>query len=131
MPHVNWLNIGAEYWKGKEEKVLAIIGRMQWQSLPCDFPFAQGELVKAAVRQFHIPMVTHVADSHEMAPFGLVGIRARYKNADVDLVVLDEGDSSVPLCAISTERNQEEKGEEHEGCQDDGPHGRPGHNTAL
>jgi len=91
MNRIDWLNVGREHWEGNQEKITAIIGRMTWKSLPCDMGFMQGEAIKEIIKEFKIPKVSHVADSHEMAPYGLLGIRAHYSNADIELFAIDNG----------------------------------------
>jgi len=54
--------------------------------------------IKAAIKEFKIPKVDKIAISNEMAPYGLYGISAHYKNADVKLYFVDEGDHISSLC---------------------------------
>lgn len=89
-----------------QRKILAnAIGRMKWET---DFSqpvaFMPGEGIKAFIREFRIPKVSAFAISNELAPYGLYGVRASYKNADVDLFVVDEGSVLVPVCQYVTEK---------------------------
>ena len=45
-----------------------------------------------------------VADSFELAPYGLYGIRAIYKgDKEVDVLIIDEGSAIVPVCTIEAD----------------------------
>lgn len=101
---IDWMAVSKEHWEGNTSKIEAAISRMEWATLPCDMGFAQGEAIKGIIKNFNLKNVTHVSDSHDLAPFGLVGIRAHFKNADVDFFAVDEGVAVVMLCAIVTEK---------------------------
>jgi hypothetical protein len=104
MNRIDWLNVGREHWEGNQDKITAIIGRMTWKSLPCDMGFMQGEAIKEIIKEFKMPGVSHVSDSHELAPYGFLGIRAHYSNADVELYAIDNGCGVEPVCVYVTER---------------------------
>ncbi len=100
---INWTEIGAEYSTGEHarEKIIGAYNKMEWLELK-DKPtmgFMQGNGIKAAIKEFRIPAFA-VADSFELAPYGLYGIKANYKdNNRVDILVIDSGDSITPVCA--------------------------------
>lgn len=103
-PTIDWFPIGREF-SGSQEKrdrMLEAIGRVQWQLLQSDMlkiGMMQGYALEEAVKHFKIPKVSHVACSHDLAPFGLICIRGHYTNASVDLFFVDKGESLVPVCA--------------------------------
>ncbi len=103
MERIDWLNVGREYWEGNQDIVLAAIKMMTWEELPFSMGFSQGYAIKEIIKEFKIPKASHIADSHELAPYGLLGIRAHYTNADVDLFFVDDGIGATPICAHVTE----------------------------
>lgn len=103
MKRIDWLSVGKEHWEGNQDKITAIIDRMSWQELPCDMGFSQGYAIREMIQQFKIPRASHVSDSHELAPYGLLGVRAHYTNADVELFAVDDGCGVSPVCVYVTE----------------------------
>jgi hypothetical protein len=105
-----WTKTGSEYTKGKEPAIKNIIGRMDWMKLPGKDEAAlsigamPGLGIQGAIREYRIPKVSHIAISHEMAPYGLYGIRGHYKNADVDIFLVDSGCEIIPICSNVEER---------------------------
>ena len=51
--------------------------------------------MKEVIKELRIPKVSHVAYSHEMAPYGLMGVKAHYKNGDANVFMVDEGSNIV------------------------------------
>ena len=81
-----------------QAKIEAAIEAMEWQLVPCQMAMGPGMAIKEAVKSLHIPKVSHVADSHRLAPFGLIGIFGHYTNGDSRIYIIDLGDSIVPVC---------------------------------
>jgi len=106
MGRIDWMEVGKEYNGTDElkERLQRIIARIEWQKIPTTLSMMAGEGIKGIIKEFKIPKVSHVADSHELAPYGLYGIRGHYKNADVDLFVVDEGSRCVSLCCYVTKK---------------------------
>ena len=104
---VDWFEVGKEHWDGNQERIKAICSAVEWIEPPCTLGFMQGECINTCIKEFKIPKVSHVAVSHELAPFGLCGIRGHYKNADVDFFVVDEGTHISSLCAFVSEKADE------------------------
>lgn len=101
---IDWFPVGKEFSgsQNQKDRILEIIGRVQWQPVQLDtvkMGIMQGYAIEEAVKHFKIPKVSHVADSHELAPFGLICIRGHYVNDSVDLFFVDKGDILVPVCA--------------------------------
>lgn len=103
---IDWMEVGRDHWEGNQGKIEAIIGRAEWQEITPDMtmPYMPGAAINALREQFRLPKASHVCHSHEMAPFGLVGVRAHFKNADVDFFAVDEGTHISSLCAVVTEK---------------------------
>lgn len=98
-----WTTRGCEY-NGTNEQKTALAGmfdRLQWQEIGqgITVPMMPGEAIKEAIVQLRLPKVSHIALSNEMAPYGLVGIRAHYKNGRADVYLCDEGTNCVVLCS--------------------------------
>ena len=103
---IDWIGVGKDHWEGNKDKLRRIIAAVDWQVLKVGMTMAMmpGDAINTLIREFKIPKVSHVCDSHELAPFGLVGVRGHYKNADVDIFAVDEGTHISPLCAVVTEK---------------------------
>lgn len=101
---IDWFNVGKDHWKDNQNTIKAYCEAIQWHELPYKMAFMPGEAIKTLIKEAHIPNVSHVGDSHEMSPYGLVGIRAHYKNQDVEVFAVDHGTHISPLCAFVYER---------------------------
>lgn len=86
-----WTQVGREHTEGKRKELSEMFNRLEWQAIPCEMAAMPGEGIKAAIKELKIPKVSHVAASHELAPYGLMGIRAHYKNGDARIYLVDEG----------------------------------------
>ena len=104
MLRVDWFQVGRDHWEGNQEKIKQICQGVEWIEPPCTMPFMPGECIKTLITEFKIPKVSHVCYAHDLAPYGLVGIRAHYSNADVDFFAVDEGSHTSSLCAFVTEK---------------------------
>jgi hypothetical protein len=102
---IDWMSIGKEHWEGKQDAIQGYCETIEWQALPCSMSFSGGLAVKQIIKEQRIPKVSHVAESHHMAPCGLLGIRAHYKNSDVEIFAVDEGVCLTPLCIFVSEEN--------------------------
>ena len=100
---IDWFGVGKDHWEGNQERLEKICKSVEWIEPPCTMAMMPGECIKTLIEEFKIPKVSHVAASHELAPYGLVGIRGHYKNADVDFFAVDEGTHTSSLCAFVTE----------------------------
>ena len=94
-----WTNVGKEHTEGKEVELNEIFNRMEWHELPYTMGAMPGMGIKEAIKQFKIPKVSHVATSNELAPYGLLGIKAQYKNGNAIIYLVDEGIGVVPIAS--------------------------------
>ena len=103
---IDWFQVGRDHWEGKQERITEICKRVGWQEITPGLTMAAmpGMAINQLRESLNLPNASHVCHSHEMAPFGLVGIRARFKNADVDFFAVDEGTHISSLCAFVTEK---------------------------
>lgn len=103
---IDWMNVGKDHWEGNQETIKGIISRTEWLEITpgMTMAFMPGEAINTIRREFKLPKASHVCTSHELAPYGLVGVRAHFKNADVDFFAVDEGSHISALCAVVTER---------------------------
>lgn len=90
-----WTQVGREHTEGKESELAEMFERLDWQTIPCTLPMAPGEGLKEVIKELRIPKVSHVAYSHELAPYGLMGVKAHYKNGDATIYMVDEGSEIV------------------------------------
>ncbi len=79
------------------ELVARAIGSMEWKEVPCTTAAMPGLAIKALVKELRLPKVSHVAVSNELAPNGLIGVRAHYKNGSAEVYALDTGTAVTPL----------------------------------
>lgn len=91
--------VGREHSKGKQQELAGMFERLNWQALPCDMAAMPGLAIKTVIKELRIPKVSHVAASHELAPYGLMGIKAHYKNGDATIYLVDEGHQTVVLAS--------------------------------
>lgn len=97
-----WTKVGAHHSDGHEKRLAAILAALDWRELK---PVGNSEAIMpalgimAAIRELRLPKVSHYAISHELAPYGLYGIRAHYKNGRADVYVVDEGSQLVVLAS--------------------------------
>ena len=92
-----WTEVGKKHSEGKQEELAEMFDRLEWQSIPCTMPMAPGEGLKGVIKELHIPKVSEVAYSHELAPYGLMGVKAHYKNGDATIYMADEGSNIVVI----------------------------------
>lgn len=100
------MNVGRHHWEDNQDEIRNVIDRVEWQDVKpgLTLPMMPGELINEIIKQFKMPKVSHVCYAPDLAPYGLVGIRSHYKNADVDFFAVDEGHESVSLCAVVTDK---------------------------
>lgn len=90
--------IGSEYNdEPVRPRLVKAIAAIEWQTIPCTLGMMPGEGIKQTIKEFHIPKVSHVAVSSDLAPYGLYGIRGYYKNGMAELFVVDSGCEIVPV----------------------------------
>lgn len=94
-----WTNVGKGHTEGKEEEIAEMINRLEWKPIPCDMPAGPGLGIKEVIKQCRIPKVSEVAYSHELAPYGLMGVKAHYKNGDANIYMVDEGCNIVIIAS--------------------------------
>jgi len=110
---IDWTEIGKSRGqsetKEQRDRIRGAMKVMDWLEIPTDgasleMAFMPGEGIKAAMRQLRLPDVSHVATSNELAPYGFLGVRTHYKNADVDVFIVDRGSDMFPVCMAVTEK---------------------------
>jgi hypothetical protein len=99
-PTREWLSVGSAYntTKAQRNLVNAAIAKLEWQAVEVagKLPFSQGFAIQAAIKQFRIPKVSHVAYNGVMnlgedAVYGVYGVEGHYSNARVRAYILDRG----------------------------------------
>ena len=103
---IDWMETGKHHadTDDKRDALKAAADGLKWIDTTgggkTTLPFCQGQGIGEVIRQLNIPRVCAVGYTHEMAPFGLYGIRAKYKQGFVDLFVMDEGSEIKPVFAV-------------------------------
>jgi hypothetical protein len=77
---------------------------LEWQPVTDDLtlPACPGLAIKACIQELRLPRVSHVAHSPAFEPYGLLGIRAHYRNGVADVYVVDRGSDSVVVASDFT-----------------------------
>ena len=65
-----------------------------------------GEGIKVMIKQLRIPKVYELAVSRDLAPYGLYGIKARYKNGSAEIFAVDTGVAIVMVCSDFTDETE-------------------------
>lgn len=110
MAHVmerTWTAIGLGHNETEEQKtkLSAMFERVEWLPVPkageepLSLPAMPGLAIKSAIQELRIHKVSHVAHSHEMAPYSLLAIRAHYKNGMAEVYLVDDGVGITPLAS--------------------------------
>lgn len=108
----DWTDVGKEdllsHTEESRAQIRNEIERLTWHDFepPMELPFMQGEGIRNAIRNLRIPKVSRIAwDGCVFGSFGLYGITGHYKNADVDVYIIDSGDHITPVCIDVTEKD--------------------------
>lgn len=94
-----WTSVGKKHTEGREAEIGEMFNQLKWQKIPCTMAAMPREGIKVAIKELRLPKVSHVASSHELAPYGLMGIKAHYKNGDAIIYIVDEGCSIVVIAS--------------------------------
>lgn len=100
-----WTNVGKEYNSTPEQrkKLSAIFEALEWETIPkggsLSWPMMPALALDKVIKELPLPKVSAVAMSHEMAPYGLVAARAKYKNGIAEVYIVDEGTAITVLAS--------------------------------
>ncbi len=97
---LNWTNVGKEYTEGKEEELTEAFNRVEWVSV--DDKRTVGLMPAMAIEEIINQMNAkplRYAISHEVAPYGLLGVEFEYKNAIVKSFWIDDGCNAICLAS--------------------------------
>jgi len=97
---IDWTQVGEAHSQDKP-RITDIIHRMNW-----DYNYKSKQIammpalaIKEAIKELKIPKVSAISyNCHELAPYGFYGIEGNYKNARVQIFIVDEGTQIVPVC---------------------------------
>jgi len=98
-----WTKVGSEYTgkSGYKARVEVAISALAWKDIGAGH--SEGMMpalgIKEAIKQLRLPRVSHHAISRDLAPYGLYGIRAHYKDGAAEVFVLDAGSELVVLAS--------------------------------
>jgi len=108
---IEFIEIGKKHTQGNEEIVKENILSAEWEAVEKgkSYPFSQGMAIDEAIKQFRIPKVTHVSLYGVFSGLGLYGIRAHYKDEEVDIFFVDDGVSITPIASHRKPINKEDK----------------------
>lgn len=95
----DWPKVGRHVSDGNRKRLSRIFQRVVWEKVVPGLTMAAmpGFVINAAIDQLNLPAPSHVTKSHELAPYGLVGLRCSYKNALIEVFIIDEGNVSQPI----------------------------------
>lgn len=79
-------------------QVITEIERMDWEPSSGLKPFCQGHALHALIHELRIPKVTHVALHGGIGAISILGIRAHYRQGEVDIYAGDDGLTVTPIC---------------------------------
>ncbi len=98
--NIDWMTVGGEYTDGKHQEFETFFNKAEWQEIPCTLGMMPAMAIDEAIKQFDIRKVSHVAVLNDCAPYGLYGIKAKFKQGKVDLFVIDVGDTVISIAAV-------------------------------
>lgn len=100
---LNWTNVGKQYTEGKEEELTEAFNRVEWISV--DDKRTVGLMpsmaIEEIINQMNVKPLRY-AISHEVAPYGLLGVEFEYKDAIVKSNWIDESVNAVCLASEPT-----------------------------
>jgi len=96
-----WTTIAAEHnsTTAQRSRLAGCFDALVWRALPVEVGMMPGENIKAAISELNLPKVSHIAVSHELAPYGLYGIRCRYSDGLAQVYLIDEGSQCSVLAS--------------------------------
>lgn len=94
---MTFTKIGKKYSRDREREIIGFCDNMQWQDIPVSVGAMPGLAIKEAIRVLNLPKAYQIAVSHDMAPYGLYGIRCRYKEGPAEVFVVDDGCECSPV----------------------------------
>ena len=103
----DFTEVGSRYSTGKMGRIGREIESLEWHEARkgLELPMMQGIGIGEAIKQLGLPKVSHVAyNGCIFGSYGFYGIRAHYKNADVDVFVIDSGTDITVTCMDVTVR---------------------------
>lgn len=98
--NISWTSVGKKHTsEGRHRsRVANAIGKMDWfDPTGIELGMMPGMGIAEAIKQLRMPRIQRIAISNELAPFGLYGIEALYKNGLGRVYIVDEGSSMVPV----------------------------------
>lgn len=105
----NWTQVGHEHNGTQEQRdrLSDAFDALDWQPIPCTMSGMGGLGIQACINELRLRNVSHVAESHELAPYGLYGIRCGFANGSARVYVCDEGSQMVVLASDFYPRSDE------------------------
>lgn len=82
-----------------QRRIEAAIGRLIWIDAEGAFPLVPAVGVQRAIDGLHLPRVSAIAISDELAPYGLYGIEANYPDGRARVYVIDRGGDLVAVAS--------------------------------
>lgn len=94
-----WTTVAAHYTDDKREQLAALFADLQWDAFPGTPSFSLAHLVTIFISTLRTPLPLEIAVSHQLAPYGLIGLHIPYKNGRAKAYVLDQGDTALILAS--------------------------------
>jgi hypothetical protein len=120
----NWTKTGEEFigkpvdpaeWPGlilARDMVVKAIENLKWEEVPntgLEMDIGSAMAIEAAIRDYKIPRVSHVATSNDLAPWGFYGIRGHYTNGVAEIYIMDMGSQLATVRSDFTPNEGDQK----------------------
>lgn len=97
-----WTRIGEAHSQDQHAQLGAILDGLTWRAIPpggAEVAAMPGLAMRAAIRELRLPQVSHYAISHDLAPYGLYGLRAHYQDGTANVYLVDDGSQTVVVAS--------------------------------
>ena len=95
----SWTTVATHYTDNKRDQLAALFADLRWEAFPSTSSFSVGHLAKIFISTLKTPLPLEIAVSHQLAPYGLVGLHIPYKNGRAKVYILDQGDTALILAS--------------------------------
>jgi hypothetical protein len=98
--NIDWMSVGAKYTDGRHVEFADYFKNANWMKVPCTIGMSPAIALEEVMKKFNLPKASHITIINDCAPYGLYGIKTKFRQGIVDFFVLDVGDIITPLAAV-------------------------------